>query len=351
MCRWCDVATRDLLTASSALLYIASVTCNERLRADRVADGGLQLRHKGGSAGSLGGRLPATLHVERLCSAAQPKLISRLASTMNPPPIKTATRRSRSELKQLVLAAGLDVLAASGPQPNTDTLTYKAVFDHLQETQGIRITHASVHERIWASQTAFQIDVLCSAADALPAATFLAEGGAAASVVKTADLSTGHGRMWSTMEMIRVSCNADIASDDFTLSTFQSIRQALARLPNDHPEKDQFVQTVQETRERICSAYMDLFHALVTSLQLRVRPELGIDLNDALAALFAQVVALADGFVLDGPNQNTAMLATGIDGELQHWHMYSWGVWGAARTFLEPDMDTDERDLPRSAPA
>lgn len=249
-----------------------------------------------------------------------------------------SVRRTRQELEDLVLAAGLEVLAASGPLPNVNGLTYKAVFNHLEQTKNIRVTHASVHERIWKNQTAFQIDVLSRAADALPAATFLSGTGAAAKVVETADLSTPEGRMWSTMEMIRVSCNDDIASEDFTLSTFQAIRQVVARLPSDHPDHDDLVNTVSETRERIGGEYRQLFQFLVQALQLRVRPELELSLDDALRSLFAQVVALADGFVLDGPGANTLNLPTGVDGELQHWHLYSWSVWCAARTLLEPDV-------------
>lgn len=250
---------------------------------------------------------------------------------------KTPTRRSRQELADLVLGAGLELLAASGPLPNVDELTYKAVFAHLQTTRDIRVTHASVHERIWRNQTAFQIDVLRRAADALPAATFLSETGEAAKVVETADLSTPEGRMWSTMEMIRISCNGDIASNDFTLSTFQTIRQVVARLSADHPDRADLAKTVRETRERIAGEYLQLFQFLVAALQLRVRPELQLSLDDALRSLFAQVVALADGFVLDGPDANTLTLPTGRDGQDQHWHLYSWSVWCAARTFLEPD--------------
>lgn len=254
---------------------------------------------------------------------------------------KTPERRSRQELEDLVLTAGLEILAASGPLPNVDDLTYKTVFAHLQETRDIRVTHASVHERIWRNQTAFQIDVLRRAADALPAATFLSGTGDAAKVIETADLGTPEGRMWSTMEMIRVSCNADIASSDFTLSTFQAIRQVVARLPKDHPDRSDLVQTVRETRARIADEYLELFRFLMASLQLQVRPELELPLDDALRSLFAQVVALADGFVLDGPDENTLTLPTGRDGEPQHWHLYSWSVWCAARTLIEPNMTGD----------
>jgi hypothetical protein len=74
----------------------------------------------------------------------------------------TARRRSRAELRELVMTAALDLLRTEGLGAVPMTLTYQRVFDHLEATTGVRVTRASVHERIWESQEAFRAEVLAT---------------------------------------------------------------------------------------------------------------------------------------------------------------------------------------------
>lgn len=258
-------------------------------------------------------------------------------------PHLTPKRRSRADLRELMLVAGLELIAAQ-PHINAAALNYKTVFDHLQQTREIRVTHASVHERIWPSQRAYQLDVLRRAAEGLPAPTFLDEAGAAATVVREADLETNDGRRQATREMIRVSCNADISSADVTLSVYRTIRMALAGLDESDDEYPLVERAIEETRVELGARYVELFHALTAALRLRPRAALDTDLETTLYRLFAQVVALADGFTIDGANENRLELPTGPNGELQDWHLYSWSVWSAARTVLELDGEMPDED-------
>ncbi len=262
----------------------------------------------------------------------------------SPNRISTPKRRSRSDLRELMLEVGLELISAQRQLVNPDALNYKSVFDYLERTRNIRVTHASVHERIWPSQRAYQLDVLRRAAEGLPAPTFLDEAGAAATVVREADLESKDGRRIATREMIRVSCNADISSDDVTLSVYRSIRMALAGLNEADDEYALVERAIEETRVEIGARYLELFHALAAALRLRPRAVLGVDLNTTLYRLFAQVVALADGFAIDGADENRLELPTGPNGEVQDWHLYSWSVWCAARTVLELDGDMPDNE-------
>ncbi len=270
---------------------------------------------------------------------------------MNPPdfPPPKKPRRSRAELKELMLATGLEVLGQRDAPAGHDTLTYKAVFDRLADEHGIRVTHASVHERIWPTQRAFQLDVLRRMAEQLPAETFLSESGAAATVVRDADLSRPDGQRRATREMIRVSCNADMAEPDITLSVYRSIRMVLLKLSKSDPDYDSLAAAIEDTRRDLSARYAALFGQLVEALNLRVQPQLGVSLDDALHLLFTQVVALADGYGIEPDRAAMFKLPTGPDGQLQEWHRYSWSIWAAACALLELDGDLPDSERLLSA--
>ena len=75
-------------------------------------------------------------------------------------------RRSRDELRQLLLDAGVDMVHQGIAGLGGSQITYAKLFDHLESTTGIRVTRGSVHERIWADQDALRSDVMRTAAKA-----------------------------------------------------------------------------------------------------------------------------------------------------------------------------------------
>ena len=73
-------------------------------------------------------------------------------------------RRSRDEIRSLLLRAGQDLVHEEGVEPGFGNITFKKVFDRVEKDTGIRITNASVIGRAWENQAAFQADVLVSIA-------------------------------------------------------------------------------------------------------------------------------------------------------------------------------------------
>ena len=69
-------------------------------------------------------------------------------------------RQSREELRDLLLRAGGSVLRQEGLGTGVETVTFKKVFDRVEEETGIRLTNASVIRRVWRNQAEFQADVL-----------------------------------------------------------------------------------------------------------------------------------------------------------------------------------------------
>jgi|GEM_PF-4285422 len=80
--------------------------------------------------------------------------------------VEPKVRRSREELRELILDAGRDVLRSEGLGSGAEHLTFKRVLAHVEATQGIRITNASVIRRIWDNQNEFQLEVIGSIVNA-----------------------------------------------------------------------------------------------------------------------------------------------------------------------------------------
>ena len=69
-------------------------------------------------------------------------------------------RRSRDELKRLVLTAGQELFLRDGLALQPEALRYSAVLGHLRESHGIVVNRASLHGRIWNTHNDFCLDVI-----------------------------------------------------------------------------------------------------------------------------------------------------------------------------------------------
>ncbi len=69
-------------------------------------------------------------------------------------------RRSREELKQLVLAAGLEVLLRDGLTLKPESLRYAVVLGYIRDTYGVTVSRASVHGRLWPTHDDYCTEVL-----------------------------------------------------------------------------------------------------------------------------------------------------------------------------------------------
>jgi predicted nucleic acid-binding protein len=70
------------------------------------------------------------------------------------------TRRSRAELEELMITAGVEVLSKSDVEVQISSIGYARVFEHLERAKGIKVTYGSVHERIWDSVQHYQLAVI-----------------------------------------------------------------------------------------------------------------------------------------------------------------------------------------------
>lgn len=265
------------------------------------------------------------------------------------------TRRSRSELRDLVVAAGREVLSEIEPTLGYEQLNYARVFDHLEATQGVRVTHASVHDRIWPSQQAFQFDVLRASLDGLREEAWGTFAEPMAATARAADLTTPDGRRDAARSLMRLSQNANwdavTLSERSQVRAYQMLHFSLApfdqeKLSSERAELYKFMSDLRETTMR---RYISLMKGLAKFCGLRPVPALG-DPEEAVVEIARAAHLMAIGFMIDhmAPPDEMRHLPTGPGGAIEEWRPVSLAIWNYLRGVFELDGDDvspDQRHL------
>lgn len=252
------------------------------------------------------------------------------------------TRRSRSDLKQLVLTAGVEQLVEEAPRFAIDTLTYKTVFDRLARTRGVKVTHASVHERIWASQRDFQLDVLTSAVAHVPGQNFKTFSTAASDALADLSLATEDDRWRATREVTRRGMNASIDStaDHELLVALRFLCSRIAAAsPHAKDELEPVIELVRQTRRDTTALYVEMVMFLTTALGLRLRADHGMSFEGAARTLSVVSTSTATGLEIDAfvDHDLPEDMPTGPNGESQRWSAVAIAAWAMVSFLFEPD--------------
>lgn len=254
---------------------------------------------------------------------------------------RPARRRSRDELRELVLAAALDLIRTEGLGVEPTTVTYQRVFDHLEKRNGVRVTRASVHERIWDSQEHFQHDVLLRASlseSGIPATTDIA--------IETYERTVGLDSVARMTEMTRSAAPANLAvseSDDLFYS-WVGMTMSMARDPRlPASTRREFAEATSTLYAGFKAQTVELLRSIGSAIGMRPRRDLfppGVDGFEVIAQLG---IALSEGISVrtrfDKGELPDVELMTGPDGEMQSWTAFAAGYWALLNTFLEVDPD------------
>jgi len=249
------------------------------------------------------------------------------------------SRRTREELRQLLLAEGRAVIADEGLRTESSNLTFKRVFDRLDERTGERITNASVIRRVWENQAEFQTDVLVSIAhdDTRPeiggTITALQE------LLGSIDLSTPASRERAVVDVCRVGGNAftGVITDSANWALWINI-VALAAGSTDPEQRRRIKDALTESYDSASGFWNDTLGALASSFGLRLRPEY------TLPQFVMAVTAYSEGCAMRQRTTDrieTIDRPTGPGGELQPWALFAVGLQGLVHQFLEPDPAVD----------
>jgi hypothetical protein len=250
-------------------------------------------------------------------------------------------RRTREETRKLVIGAALELVRKHGLGVEPTAITYQRVFDHLEATSGVRITRASVHERLWASQEEFQVEVLLQVSrmeTGLAAAAKVAAESIAAS-------STSHPLV-RMRELARLAPNAvlEVAAADPLFYSWVGYTLSLAK------DSSTPVRTRDKLAKRAASEYAEtevrgaeLVRGLAEAIGVRPRSDLFGNLQEGYLLIARLGLTLAEGATVrmrfDKGELPDVELNTGTDGEAQTWTAFAAGYWALLNTFLEVDPD------------
>ncbi|MBV8462366.1 MAG: hypothetical protein JO368_03675 [Acidimicrobiales bacterium] len=246
-------------------------------------------------------------------------------------------RRTRQELRRLLIEAGTELLWEEGLAAGAEHLTFKRVFDRLERTDGVRVTHASVIGRIWDNQEEYQTEVLTSLAQRdIPDVD--AAVGAALTDLGELDTSTPEARWRAAMEICRIAGAA-------TLTSLAHSRMwprwmgiwALAMVDAGSPRKQPIVEALLQAEESAEDYYEARYSLAMEALGLRIRAPFTIRQFVTSIDAYAEGCALRAG--VDPTTSDRIVRPTGPDGGEQDWNLFAVGLEALVQQFVEVDPD------------
>ena len=252
------------------------------------------------------------------------------------------TRRTKEDLRALLLDAAQTILREEGLGVGTDGLTFKRVFDRVEQDTGLRLTNASVIRRVWENQADYQTDVLL---DILSAddntEEFNSTFGEIIPLMAGFDLSTPARRWAALREVCRIGGRANIQAlrASNTWSLWIGI-WALATAGEVNEHKRRIQRALLDGYESIAQLYLQTYTALAEFLGVRLQEGL------TMRQMTVSVGALAEGCALRNrvdSDMDGIMLPTGPDGEVQEWTLFGLGLEALAMRYLEIDPDWQSR--------
>jgi hypothetical protein len=248
------------------------------------------------------------------------------------------TRRSRNELRDLLVDAGRSILEEEGLADGAGELTFRRVFDHLATSTGVHLTNASVIRRVWENQEHFRADVLESIASEADASGELDRTlGALAPLLDAFDRTSPEARVRSLSELTRVggeaSMRARLETRDWSLWVGVWVL-ALTTAPTGHRRRIRDALTTG--LDSAADVWEQLFAGLCSHLGFRVRAPL------TLHQFTLAVSAMVEGIALrQGGDPELALIArpTGPGGATQEWTLFGVCMEALAVRFLEIDPD------------
>lgn len=247
-----------------------------------------------------------------------------------------AKRRSRQELRELLLAAGRDQLIDDGLFVGVGALSFKKVFDKLEQTTGIRVTNASVIRRVWENQAEFQLDVLMAVAEGADHSGEVdATLDALAPTLLTMDLSTPAGRQRALDVACRVGSEASIRTrmETRAWSLWLGV-WVLAVTGSPSEGRDLLRDALVRGLDDVADLWDQVYAGLLQRLGFRVREPYTLHQFTVATAVLVEGSALSQ--VGSGSIERIS-LPTGPDGQLEEWTPFGIALHALNGQFLELD--------------
>jgi hypothetical protein len=247
-------------------------------------------------------------------------------------------RRTRAELRRLLVSAGTEILLEEGLGTGAEHLTFKRVFERIEVTSGARLTNASVIGRVFENQSQFQSEVLTTIARVDGAAKVDDILSASQPVFKELDLSSGESRWTTLRELCRLGAAAHLESvtGSRTWPRWVGVWALVMAGPVDERERS-IEQALLAGYVESTSKYERLQQSMLSHFGFRVKEPF------SLIQMTTAAGALAEGCALraraDVNSLQRILRPTGPHGEEQEWTLFGVGLLALHRHFLELDPE------------
>jgi hypothetical protein len=247
------------------------------------------------------------------------------------------TRRSRDELRRTLLEEGRAILMEEGLDAGSSNLTFKRVFERVEEKTGTRVTNASVIKRVWENQADFQADVLVSIArdEARPEV-----GGAVtaiAGLLGDLDLSSPESRAQALGQVCRVGGGATtVALAESTNWPLWISVVAMATATTTPEQQQRIKAALSEGYRSVSKFWSENFAVLTELLGLRIRRPFTLEQFTMAAIAYSEGCSLRQR---TSDHIELVMRPSGPDGQEQEWSLFAVGLEGLVHQFFEPDPD------------
>ena len=196
-------------------------------------------------------------------------------------------RQPKRQLRQLMLDTGRTILDEEGIETASTNLTFKRVFDRVEQDTGRHLTNASVIKRIWENQADYQADVLVAVAHDEHRPEIEETLDSLKQVLDDVDRTTVAGRLRGMSELCRVAgaASQDVISNSSNWSLWISV-VAIATSSSNNEQRDRMCDALTEGFRTVSDIWEGIYAGLAAFLGLRVRePRTLHQFADALSSL------------------------------------------------------------------
>lgn len=215
-------------------------------------------------------------------------------------------RRSKDELRELMVSTGERLLLQDGIALTPYSLTYATVFEHVKATRGVTLHRSAIHKHIWSSQGEFQTDVLAEAAryDTGESLTSAKRAMAAQVAIRNPDGTVNQRQMIldSTLAIVQAQMHVSTSSSSFR--RWQSIKASMLS----HDAGEHVVglrQAVSDRYEDLVADFVETYRSIFPLVGLQVNPDLKLD-----EAKAHHLFAVLGAAFTSGADYNTSAGAT-----------------------------------------
>ena len=246
------------------------------------------------------------------------------------------TRRTRDELRALMIDAGCELLERRGLAFNPPSLTYANVFQHLETTQDIRLHRSQIHGRIWDSQDHFRTDVVIETIrTVLPPESdvddMVADLAKSAGITSIRELVEG----WMLAAVVETGINdeADLGFDVFLAAQALSQENSSTSARITNTAKEYLLERMESNERR--------YDNVAKSLGVGFVEHLDLEHDDALKLLARTAAGITEGTRLMeslGTEARRDVQITGADGNPDTIDASTLGIVAFVERFLDLDV-------------